>query len=85
MTTFKADDTTTPRPDCAVGDPPVYGWQPIETAPKDEDLEVLTWNGISMRVAQYGWEDQWHTSGLPSFKPTHWMPLPDPPEPKAME
>lgn len=54
-------------------------WQPIETAPRDDRIEILTWDGSSIRVAVYGWEDQWHTMGLPSHKPTHWMPLPPPP------
>jgi hypothetical protein len=56
-------------------------WQPIETAPKDDMIEVLTWNGTSVAVATWAWDWKWQTSGLPAFEPTHWMPLPEPPEP----
>lgn len=52
-------------------------WQPIETAPRD-GAEVLTWNGTSRRIAAYAWDDRWQSEGLPSFVPTHWMPLPEP-------
>lgn len=53
--------------------------QPIETAPKDELADILTWNGREMRVATYAYDDKWWVLGLPAFKPTHWMPLPAPP------
>lgn len=56
-------------------------WRLIETAPKD-DTPVLTWDGMSHAVATWAYEDQWWTLGLPAFKPTHWMPLPAPPEDK---
>ena len=53
-------------------------WYPIETAPRD-DTEVITWDGQCVRIAVYGWEDRWHTPGMPSHKPTHWMLPPEPP------
>lgn len=55
-------------------------WQPIETAPKDEETEILIWTGISMYVATWsGVDDKWFASGLPFMMPTHWRPLPKPP------
>jgi hypothetical protein len=65
-------------------------WLPIETAPKDRDL-ILT-DGVY--VGQGGWitdmdqgadyEGQLHCAGWWSvpgdLTPTHWMPLPAPPD-----
>lgn len=68
-------------------------WQPIETAPKDGTkllLHVLgNHGGNSIHVARWdaayigsGWGHRWihtdHWDGV-SGKPTHWMPLPEPP------
>ncbi len=64
-------------------------WRPIETAPMDGTKflayrrgEVATafrvpWNAGTMWVfgVQCGSEEHW-----PNVKPTHWMPLPEPPE-----
>ena len=69
-------------------------WQPIKTAPRD-GTPVLIWSpdasahGISL--AQFiefegdpddgGWQDFWSdTSVIIDAEPTHWMPLPEPPE-----
>jgi uncharacterized protein DUF551 len=60
-----------------------YEWQPIETAPKDGRDLLLANIGI-VRLAF--WDEarggQW--SIWPGrdqfFKPTHWMPLPEPPK-----
>lgn len=64
-------------------------WQPIETAPKD-GTSILAWTagGICEIAFEYGEFEQ-----LPCFstyddcgsavlicKPTHWMPLPPPPQ-----
>lgn len=55
-------------------------WQPIVTAPHDRDTPVLIWDGVSMWVACWVYDDQWQPEGQPSFAATHWMPLPQPPE-----
>jgi hypothetical protein len=74
--------------------PPVDGWQPIETAPRDE-TKVLLWSDGgavfgSWRVDKgYAskkpmWLDESYddfSCGFASvpLDPTHWMPLPQPP------
>jgi hypothetical protein len=59
-------------------------WQPIETAPKDGSFVLVTsekWFG-DCDVA--GWHfGMWRISADPEscpIYPTHWMPLPPPPE-----
>lgn len=68
-------------------------WLPIETAPKD-GTKILVWTGMGHSVAV--WEVQkyhrkpipyWRTQNLGmrvtmdrAYQPTHWMPLPDPPD-----
>lgn len=71
----------------------VTGWQPIATAPKTplpngEETQVLVCEGEIMYVAF--WHDGcglWMDPGIPGDhedqrfnKPTHWMPLPEPPK-----
>ena len=55
-------------------------WQPIETAPKD-GRKILVFGGryktVSLAEADGGW---WRSFRLPDTTPTHWMPLPPPPE-----
>lgn len=67
-------------------------WQPIETAPKDgtpilifyEELygmrrySIRCWDRGDWATAQEGWVDEWRQI-RPNEKPTHWMPLPEPP------
>lgn len=76
-------------------------WQPIETAPKDGTLVLLTigthtgvgrWAVISRRdtlndtdddVAVFDYEFGWRSPNdkrINGKQPTHWMPLPQPPE-----
>jgi hypothetical protein len=63
-------------------------WQPIETAPRETDvLLFVPREAVSYVVAglfNNGEEDGW-SSALREMmwldhEPTHWMPLPDPPE-----
>lgn len=62
-------------------------WQPIETAPKDGS-SVLTFSPNDGYPLIVFWQDEmwlidWdhdRAYGLePDDKPTHWMPLPEPP------
>lgn len=58
-------------------------WQPIETAPRDiqllaacikhKSVFITRWDAVHSRF-----DGEHHCSG----KPTHWMPLPPPPEKK---
>ncbi len=65
-------------------------WQPIETAPKGQN--VLVWSSGDVVIAQ-GAHGLWIATveGFPAYygysdetilltKPTHWMPLPEPPK-----
>jgi len=70
-------------------------WQPIETAPKDGTVIDL-WDGhYKHRVVNARWANHYWMNGVPirekswgsndrdgpfCDKPTHWMPLPKPPE-----
>lgn len=53
------------------------GWQPIDTAPKDETL-VLLW--ADEKVFMGSWNsyarDWLEPIGIKWLSPTHWMPLP---------
>lgn len=59
------------------------GWRPIETAPRDGTMILVgRWDqGLATVYGDHWAEDPgcWYdSSGL--FEPTHWMPLPEPPE-----
>lgn len=58
-------------------------WQPIETAPQDE-TQFLGWNGSRMDRTWVGWHDGtgpvYVYADYVSWKPTHWMSLPEPPK-----
>jgi hypothetical protein len=58
-------------------------WQPIETAPKDRETPILAVDGSGwMNVSRHFGGDVWyyavHKGTAICWKPTHWMPLPDP-------
>ena len=68
---------------------PVPEWQPIETAPRDGRLLLCA----SMTNQLHGYYDRavlryiselqgWSCPGLSGLSPTHWQPLPAPPETK---
>jgi hypothetical protein len=68
-------------------------WQPIETAPKGELVIVADGAMIAVAVLHLGTWHFWEggiddeenanmNSWLPNYGPTHWMPLPAPPEVK---
>jgi len=51
-------------------------WQPIETAPKSEVPILFGWRDGKVSIGF------WDTEFLKLEKPTHWQPLPSPPETK---
>ena len=60
------------------------GWQPIETAPKTKK-RILAIKGKTIKIVvwypnlqEWGNPQEWDDDG--AWKPTHWMPLPEPPE-----
>ena len=66
-------------------------WKPIETAPKDGTRVLLSnANGTWMGEFKEQFKDDrpwfsvllnhWHMSPYCSTEPTHWQPLPSPPE-----
>jgi hypothetical protein len=64
------------------------GWHPIETAPK-ESRAILVWTPRYQNIYAVNWDalSKWWViwgGGLRGLndEPTHWMPLPQPPEPK---
>lgn len=63
-------------------------WQTIENAPKDGTEVLITAHGV-FAVAAYsdyaGWRDMGDIGwgGMTECAPTHWMPIPSPPNPGA--
>jgi hypothetical protein len=62
-------------------------WRPIETAPKDGTRVMLGWPGGGVRYGFYlnntnwkGWRGPSMELPFPSPPPTHWVPLPPPPQ-----
>lgn len=71
-------------------------WQPIETAPKDgtsilvgcnyyrygKSQVTLVWHDRGMWIEGSYWdnEEEEYVAAQCEFKPSHWMPLPDPPQ-----
>lgn len=62
----------------------VEGWLPIETAPFDPEWSVLGWEPGMDAAMEMAWRSdmkRWLTRGGGEVQPTHWQPLPSPPEP----
>lgn len=58
-----------------------HGWRPIASAPRDGST-VLLW-AMGWRSPQTGWtcdNDDWQDVRGTRYPPTHWQPLPAPPE-----
>ena len=69
-------------------------WQPIETAPQDGKTKVIlgswsadrTENTVTIATLEPTWSKQGDSTrprsifGFAIFYPTHWIPLPSPPE-----
>jgi len=76
--TMKIDKTDKTDKHMTINDP--TDWQPIETAPEGD--YILMWvpgpSGTEIRAGYYwGW---WECAlTVKEVKPTHWMPLPEPP------
>jgi hypothetical protein len=66
----------------ALSTPLVPEWLPIESAPMDIDV-LLYADGECVVAGWFEARDDWETSDLRTvLHPTHWMPLPAPPEGK---
>ena len=59
-------------------------WQPIETAPCDGTRVLLAGCSGLVRECRWdyflGWSDPVYREWSFDEKPTHWMPLPEPPK-----
>ena len=65
-------------------------WQPIETAPKDGTTVLLFSPGYGRWLGSHTGKPVWYCSKIGDrdipppkseiSKPTHWMPLPEPPK-----
>lgn len=62
-------------------------WRPIKTAPRDGRSILATWIKDPLHIEAVEWsESHWSYSydgDTPTYQPTHWMPLPEPPEEKV--
>ena len=56
-------------------------WKPIETAPERGDVLLYYPPVKSGRTELREWFNIAHPRSTPHRRPTHWMPLPDPPTP----
>lgn len=64
-------------------------WQPIESAPKDGTIVLLCadvpW---LIRMGYFEPDDRWYSipqGSMENDQPTHWMPLPSPPQEQSDE
>ena len=56
------------------------GWQPIETAPKDGSVFLIRQGNLAASHAFFRNGELKHIDYSHTNNPTHWMPLPHPPE-----
>lgn len=64
-------------------------WQTIDTAPKDGERFLasheksgvihISWHGKTSHIPLYGWCVGDDPEDIDLWTPTHWMPLPSPP------
>lgn len=54
-------------------------WIPVSERLPPGDVRVLIWCGNFVDVATLNWKYGWMYDDYGSPKPTHWMPLPEPP------
>lgn len=67
--------------------PSCEGWRPMSEAPKEKMTSVLVAQVGKPPVRAFWYDDHWHLHGSTQrleadLEPTHWMPLPSPPERK---
>lgn len=55
-------------------------WMPIESAPEDGTEVLLYQPNAGIQVSWYGYDTDNEELGWYRFSPTHWMPLPYPPQ-----
>lgn len=67
-------------------------WQPIETAPRNGEEILVAFGGFdSVCPLVMAWNELYEEWEIPACgicvqdKPTHWMPLPEPPQPHPSE
>jgi hypothetical protein len=61
-------------------------WQPIETAPKDGSIIIVAAPAVGAAMWSHfmgGGNGYWAWFSGGRCDPSHWMPLPSPPEPGA--
>jgi hypothetical protein len=57
-------------------------WIPVTERLPPGDIRVLIWCGNFVDVATLSWKYGWMYDDYGSPEPTHWMPMPEPPEVK---
>jgi hypothetical protein len=58
-------------------------WRPIETAPKDGTFILAWFEEAQQHLLLWWFANHWRFKGndtIPLMDPTHWMPLPEPPD-----
>lgn len=65
-------------------------WRPIKIAPKDGTKILVGYDLLNDPEIWVSWwidgDDRWaNTPSWIGFSPSHWMPLPDPPEPERFD